>query len=204
MRVRRICASIRRLERPTRTGAPALGADQHRHGKVVDRLAPRLALLDEQGLGGGGGAIERRGERAAHQLGTPTVRCHLALGVQHHRVDHVGVPPHAIHVLLEGGEVVEEQRRRRDRREITHDDLAAPEHLADDGRALAVLDHRDHPRHHHQEDEDGAGEQAGLKGVETPAHPVEQGTRAHRRSSSQIFLNGMYGSPSPFTSTLRT
>ena len=123
----------------------------------------------------------------------PAVRRHLAVGVEHHRVDDVGLGRDLVDVLLERVEVVEEERRVRDRRQVARERIAPALELLDDRHALAVVDHDDdrgHDEHAHQK-------RAQQELRPKRAHP-------HRRRSSQILRNGMYGSPSPFTSMLRT
>src|SRR5439155_649383 len=138
-------------------------------------------------------AVHGSVEHDAHALGVAAVRRHLAVGVEDDGVDHVGLTRDAGDVLLERRVVVEEERPVGDRGEVPGEDLAPALHLLDDRRALPVL-HHDHDRRHDEPDhEQRAPEEFGLEGPES-----------HRARSNQTLRSGMYGSPSPLTSTLRT
>ena len=119
-------------------------------------------------------------EGESHPLGVPAVGRDRPVGVENERVHHVGLLGDPHHVLLERGEVVEQDRGVRDRRQAARKHFAAPLDLDNDRRALAVLDHHENARHHQGDHEERAQEQLG-----------SQRARSHRGCSSQIFRNGM-------------
>ena len=174
--------------------APLAALHPHRHGEVIDRLAPRRDRLLDQRLARGGGTRRHRAlHRAPHALGVAAVDGHLAVGVEHERVAHVVLGGGLRDVLLERRVVVEEQRAVGDRREVPRQHLATPLELVDDRDALAMVDHDEDARHHERDHEDRAPEELRAERREP-----------HRARSSQILRKGMYGSPRPFTSMART
>ena len=179
-------------------GAPAAALDQDRHRDVVERLPVRPDRLLEHGRGREGAERHRVRQRRAHRPGRPAVRHDLAEPVEDHRVDHVGLAVEAHDVLLEGREVVEEERAGRHAGQALRQRRPAAVHLLDDGRPLPVLDDDRHGGHEHRDDQDGADEELGAERDEDRAsHP----TSDQRGRSSHTFRKGMYESPRPLTST---
>jgi hypothetical protein len=127
----------------------------------------------------------------------------LPVSIEDDRVDDVGFAGDLVDVLLEGGEVVQEQSAGGGRRQAPGEHFTAPLDLVHGGAALALLDHGDEARHDEHEHEQCADQELGLERSdlqrETPAPPH------HRRgASSHTLRRGKYASPSPFTSTFRT
>ena len=119
-------------------------------------------------------------EREPDPLGIPAVGRDLPVGVEDERVDDIGLGGDARDVLLERGEVVEQDRTVRDRRQVPRQHLAAALDLVDDRCALAMLHHHEHRGHHRGDHQEGAQEKL---------RPQRAGS--HRTRSSQIFRNGM-------------
>ncbi|OLB93473.1 MAG: hypothetical protein AUH30_20055 [Candidatus Rokubacteria bacterium 13_1_40CM_68_15] len=126
-------------------------------------------------------------QRDAHPLGTTAVRGHLALGVEHDRVDDVVLTGHACRILLERGEVVEQERSRRDGGQVPGQDLAAPVELTDDGVALTLVDHDRDGGHEQTQKEHRAPQQLGLQRAESE---VDR-SWAHGARSRRIRRSGM-------------
>jgi hypothetical protein len=99
------------------------------------------------------------------------VRRDLAVAVEDHRVDDVGLLPHPPDVLLERGEVVEQQRAGRDGGEPAGERPAAPLDLVDDGLALDALDAQHHRGHREDQDQQRAQEQPALERAELEPRP---------------------------------
>ena len=91
------------------------------------------------------------------------MRGHFPLGVEDDAVNHIGLGGHSCHVLLEGGKVVEEQRDPGHCRQVLREQRAPALDFIDDGRSLAVLDHRDDRGHDEEEDQDCPQEKPGLE-----------------------------------------
>jgi len=140
------------LGEPDPDRSPLLAVDLDRQREVVERFlrVRRHGLLDQQRFRPGRPLVHVARQRDADPLGATAVRGHLAVGVEHDRVDDVVLAGHPGRILLEHGEVVEQQRPQRDRGQVPGQDLAAPVELADDGVPLALLD----------DDRDGGHEQA--------------------------------------------
>ena len=198
-----------RLHAPARQAdpgdAPFLSLDVHGHGDVVEGLArlPLGGFLDEQLAAARRVLVHASFEHRAHQFGPPAVGDNRAVPVEDDGVDDVGLTGHLVDVLLERGEVVQQQGASRRRCEASREDLAAALDLVHGGAALASLDHGDEARHDEHEHEQGADEELGLE------RPDLQGDAAapphHRRGgSSHSLRSGKYASPKPFTSTFRT
>jgi hypothetical protein len=176
------------LGEPDPDGAPLLAADEDGDGEVVDRFPPAVAhrFLGQRRLGLGGQLVDGAGKGQADALRAPTVGGHPALGVEHDRVDHVGLGGHPGHVLLEPGEVIEEERPLRHGGQASGQDLAPALHLADDRHRLAMLDDGDDGGHHDDDDQHRPPQELGLEGAEPEAQEW-----AHRGRSSQILRSGM-------------
>ena len=97
---------------------------------------------------------------------------------------HVLLDGQARHVLLERGEVVEEQVALRDGRQVLGQHLAAALRLVDDGRPLPLLDHDQHGNHHEGDDRHRAPQQPGLERARAKAGE-------DHGYWSQIFRSGM-------------
>jgi len=145
------------LGQPEPHGAPLPTLDEDRHSEVVDGLAGgRDGFLGQRLTRArralGHGAVQEE----PHALGIPAVGRHLAVGVEHERVDDVGLGADPHDVLLQGDEVVDEQWAHGDRREAPSERLAAPLHFGDDPGTLLVVDHHHDGRHDENDHEDRA------------------------------------------------
>ena len=158
------------LREPHAHGAPARAVHEDRGREVVDRpLAAVHRVLGDRPRRADRDAVDVPGEDVTDPLGVPAVRRHAAFGVERDRVDHVVLGGDARDVLLQRGEVVEEERPVRHRGEGAREDLATALDLDDDRGPLMPLDHEQHTRHENGDDEEGGPEQPRAQRVDTPA-----------------------------------
>ena len=166
--------------------APPLALHDDGLREVVDRLpAPRRRLLQQRLAGGDGASIHLARQHRAHTLQPRAVGGDAALAVEDDGVLHVLLGGQLGDVLLERGEVVEQQRALGDRREVAGQDLATALSLVHDGGVLAVLDDRHDGRHQQADDQHGPPQELALERA-----TGERG-ELHRAGSSQILRNGM-------------
>ena len=184
---------------------PARAADQRLHallGEADPHRAPLAVLHDdrhrevvERAPGAGGRLLHQRLARLrrplvdlaardlADALRARAVGDETAVGVEDERVQHVLLGGQPGHVLLQRGEVVEEQMALRDGGQVLGQHLPAPLGLVDDGRALPLLDDDEHRHHDQEDDRHRAPQQPGLQRARTEA--------AADHGWSQIFRSGM-------------
>ncbi len=127
------------------------------------------------------------------------MRDYLAVPIQDHRVRDVGLAGEADDVLLERGEVVEEEGGRRDPGQPLGHRGAPAVDLLDDRRPLPVLHHGGHGGHERRDDEDRPDEE--LRAERDEDRSTHEPSDQRGGCSSQTFRNGMYASPRPLTST---
>jgi len=175
-------------------GAPLLAIHENRHREVEDGLAGHRGFL-QHGLHCARRLdVDFALQRHADAIGVAAVGSHLGLRVEHDRVHDVRLAGDARHVLLERREVVEEQGALRDGGQTAGHDVAAALHLLHDRRPLVTLDEQKHAGHRRHDHEHGAPQQARAQRPQA---------KADHRASHTLRI-GMYGSPSPLTSTERT
>ena len=127
----------------------------------------------------------------------------LSVPIEDDRVDDIGFDGDLADVLLEGGEVVQEQRAGGGRCQAPGEHFTAALDLVHGGAALALLDHGDEARHDEHEHEQRADQELGLERSDLQREPSAP-PRHRRGASSHTLRRGKYASPSPFTSTFRT
>jgi hypothetical protein len=107
--------------------------------------------------------VKGAAQEVTHPVRAPAVGRDAVLGVEHDGVDDVGLGADASDVLLERGEVVEQQRRRRDRGQASGQHLAAPLSLFEDRAPLPVLDDGEDRAHGERGDHERPRQQSGLQ-----------------------------------------
>ena len=160
--------------------APALGFDQDRHGKVVERLPVRPVDLLGQGRVRRQDTVQgAAGEQRSHHLRPVIVGRDPSVPVEDHRVGDVRLGAQARHVLLELGVVVEHQRSGGPCGQIAGEGVSALLHLPDDGLALAVLDDETQRPHDGRDDEQRAHQELRLEGAESAGRLAGRGRTPH-------------------------